>query len=388
MTEETRPDHSPLGASGAERWMNCPGSVGLLRELKLPPSDEPEYRRHGTAAHEANYACLTKGQDAWEVVGEKFNNTEVDAEMAEAMQVYLTECRSLITPDAKVYYEFGIDAPDFHKDFYGTLDFGCVAGTVMRVRDYKHGEGIAVDVEFNPQVMYYAYGLLRHHPEVTDVELGIVQPRITYQEPVKIWKTTAEAIRAWAENELKPAMDRTAMDNSLDAGPWCRFCPAKLVCPLMHGLWGAAIKTDPKFVVNLTDARLGQDYQYIQAVKFFIKAMEDETFRRLNKGDQIPGAKLVQKKANRVHKEGAAAIYTAAFGEEAMTKPELKSPAEIDKLGPKGKTLTREWAYTPQSGLTVALETDKRQGVKVQSTTEAFPNALAAGQTQEELKDE
>lgn len=358
--------------------MNCPGSVALLRELKLPVTDEPDYRRHGTAAHEANHHCFLNKLDAWEVMGQTFNHTEVDLEMAGAMQVYLDECRSLIEASSKVYYEFGVDAPEFHKDFYGTLDFGCVTGNTMRVRDYKHGEGIAVDVEFNPQVMYYAYGLLRHHPEVEVVELGIVQPRITFLDPIRIWTTTAETIRAWAENELKPAMDRTDLDIGLDAGPWCRFCPAKLVCPLMHSLYGAAMQTNPQVVVNMTDERLGTDYQYIQAVKFFIKAMEEETFRRLNQAIDVPGTKLVLKKANRVYKDGAAAVIQEKFGPEAFTVPALKSPAQIDALGPDGKKLTREWAYTPESGLTVAMASDKRAGVKVTSTVEAFAGALAA----------
>ncbi len=48
----------------------------------------------------------------------------------------------------------------------------------------------------------------------------------------------------------------------------------------------------------------------------------------------------------------------------------------IDALGPDGKKITREWAYTPESGYTVALEDDKRPGVKVQTTTEVFAVAL------------
>ena len=36
--------HSPLGASGAERWMNCPGSVNLIKSMVLPESDEEDYQ--------------------------------------------------------------------------------------------------------------------------------------------------------------------------------------------------------------------------------------------------------------------------------------------------------------------------------------------------------
>lgn len=382
---EALPEHSPLGASGAERWMNCPGSVNLLKRLGMvETSDEPDYRRNGTAAHEAANHCLVRKLDAWEVVGMTFHGTEVSVEMADTLQVYLDECRSHIGPDAKTYFEARFHAPELHPDCFGTTDFGAVNGNTLVIRDFKYGEGIAVEIDFNPQVKYYAYGLLREHPEVEIVDLGIVQPRIAYLEPVRTWQTSAVSIRQWAETELKPAMELTAVDHSLDAGPWCRFCPAKLVCPLMHSLFGAAMQTNTQVVINVTNEILGRNYQYLEALGFFVKAMKEETFRRLNKGDDVPHTKLVYKKANRVHKEGAVGVYIEAFGQEAYTEPTLKTPAQIDALGPKGKQLTREWAYTPKSGLTVALASDKRAGVKVQTTTEAFPNAAALGAEPEE----
>jgi hypothetical protein len=44
----------------------------------------------------------------------------------------------------------------------------------------------------------------------------------------------------------------------------------------------------------------------------------------------------------------------------------------MEKLGPDVKAWVGEYAYTPQTGLTVALADDKRVAVKVQSATEAF----------------
>lgn len=375
MSTEIRPAHSPLGASSAERWMACPGSVALLKELKLPESDEPDYRTLGTAAHAAACECLVKGLDAWEVMGQAFGEHEADDDLVNAVQVYLDEVRSLITPESKVYFEFRIDYPEFHKNFYGTTDCGVVTGDTLYIRDYKHGEGIAVDVEHNPQIMYYAFGLLRHHPRVMEVDMGIVQPRGFHPDGnIRVWRTSAGSIRSWAADTLKPAMDRTELDHSLDAGPWCRFCPAKLVCPLMTSLFGAACTADPQVIVNLSAESLGRSYQYVQAVKFYLKAMEDETFRRLNAGGSVPGTKLVMKKANRVWKEDAEEIFKSLDG--AYTAPELKSPAEMEKIGAEAKKLVRQYAYTPQTGLTVALEDDKRAAVKVTSTVEAFPGAL------------
>jgi len=378
MTTEIRPAHSPLGASGAERWMNCPGSVALLKQLDLPESAEPDYRANGTAAHSVIEMSLRKDTDTWELFGETMpNGVVVDNTIVEATQLFIDTVKELITPTATTYIEFGIDAPEFHHAFYGTLDFGLVDGTTMYINDYKHGEGIMVDVEYNPQIMYYAYGLLRHHPEVERVVCRIIQPRGFHPDgPVRVWETTADYIRYWAETELQPAMLRTELDSTLDAGDWCRFCPAKLVCPLMVSLFGAASTADPKLVIQLSDESLGRSYKFLPAVKHYLKALEEETFRRLNVGGLVPGIKLVLKKANRVFKTGADEVFKKTYPDLAFTTPELKSPAEMEKIGPEAKRLVHEWAYTPQTGLTVAPETDKRVAVKVESTVQIFGAAL------------
>src|SRR5208282_4985514 len=115
------PTHSPLGASSAERWMKCPGSVRLIQSLQLPETDEPDYRREGTAAHEAAAHCLRLDKDAWEVIGDNFFNTPVSVEMADAIQIYLDTVRPLQTPVAQVFIEYRISSSD-HELFYGTVD--------------------------------------------------------------------------------------------------------------------------------------------------------------------------------------------------------------------------------------------------------------------------
>lgn len=377
-TAAEQPEHSPLGASSAERWMNCSGSIALLKALELPESDEPDYRRDGTAAHDFNARLLKRGGDAWELIGETHENgAECTAEMAEAMQVYLDTARALITATSEVFIEYRISSP-LHPQFYGTVDCGIVDGSTLNVTDYKHGEGIVVEVEDNPQVMYYAYGLLGQLEDIDEVVLRIVQPRSFHVDgPVRVWSTTAAYICEWAETVLLPAMHRTELDDQLDAGPWCRFCPAKLVCPLMTSLFGAACNSNPKHVTNLNNASLGRSYQYAAAVKFYLKALDEETFRRLNLGQDVPGTKLVNKKANRVYKPGADAVFVARFGDKAYTPAVIKSPAQMELVDPEAKKLMGEWAYTPQTGLTVALESDKRVAVKVQSAVDAFGSAIA-----------
>lgn len=145
----------------------------------------------------------------------------------------------------------------------------------------------------------------------------------------------------------------------------------------MQSLFGAAMTADPRVKVNASNEALGRDFKYLAAVKHYIKAVEEEIYKRANRGLKVPGTKLVWKKANRVFKSGADEVFKNEFGDQAFTKPALKSPAEMEKVSAGAKTLVHEWAYTPQTGLTVADEDDNRPEVKVQTSTEAFAAALA-----------
>lgn len=375
------PAHSPLGASSAERWMNCPGSSSLLKLLKLAESDEPDYRRDGTLAHAQAALCLVEDQDGWEAIDamREGGMAEEDlAQAADAIQLYLDTVRPIMKVADYFEIEEKMYRPDLHPLYFGTADFHAYIEReeLLDLTDYKHGVGIAVDAESNVQLMYYAFGLLNRYPSCRRVRLRIVQPRAFHPlGPIREWEITAEDLAHWAETELLPKMREHEMNKELDAGPWCRFCPAKLVCPLLTGLFGAACKADPKEIINISDEALGRHYQLLQGVKFYTAALEKETLARLMASKNIAGTKLVAKKANRVWKPEAKTIIPARLGEAAFEPAEMKSPAAIEKLGGDAKALVAEWAYAPFNGLTVALYGDKRAAVNVQSLEERFRNA-------------
>lgn len=413
-----RDAHSKKGASSAERWMNCSGSTALIAAFELPETDEPDYRREGIAGHEAGAECLARGVDTWEIAGETYHETVIDADMAEAVQVYVDRVRPLIGDGPKsgryhneqFFIEAKLAAPEIHEAMFGSVDFGAlvsveIAATMnglpvmaelegfLDVTDLKMGEGIVVEPDDNAQMKYYAFMLIAtKFAELDDdfaVRLTIVQPRAFHHDgPVREWWTTVGDIKRWVVRDLLPAMHST--DNELQAGKWCRFCPAKLACPLLVSLFRAACTYDHKEVVSITSEALGLSYQKTEALKFYMKALEDEVYRRHMAGTDVPHTKLVNKKANRIFnptvtmkmegKDVEVPVLEAAkklFGDGAFTAPELKSPAELEKLGSKAKEFVKEQAYMPVTGLTVALEGDKRTGIKVQSAQERFGAALA-----------
>ncbi len=387
------PLHSPLGASSAERWIACPGSVRLLQLLGAAESDEEDWRTEGVAAHEAAAHCLVHGEDAWERVGEMHGEPAIAItdKLANPLQTYLDHCRRLKAArgdKAEEFIEYRVSS-NRHRLMYGTLDHGIIGltlgGIAIDLTDLKMGEGVYVEVEDNVQEMYYGFCLIdgletqhgRKFADTNAVNLHIVQPRFGGAEPVRTWETSVGTLKSWAHGVLIPAMKETELNDGLDAGPWCRFCPAKTVCPLLTAMFGAAMKANPKHTEGMSIQRLAMEYQAAKAVKIYITAVEKETFKLLSAGEEDPRVKMVKKRAIRAWRPGAEEETKAKFGPQAMTEPKLKSPAQIEEL-PGGPDWVKGKAFTPDTGLTVALATDPGTPVKVPKPAERFAGALAA----------
>jgi hypothetical protein len=296
-------------------------------------------------------------------------------ELCDPIQVYLDYCRTL---KGERYIEYGISSP-VHPQFYGTLDYGCY-GAALEIVDLKGGQGVMVEIEDNPQLKYYAFGLIDGLerstsglvPDDTEVGLTIVQPRGFHAAgPVRRWATTAGAIKGWVHGELVPAMNATAYDGSLQVGEWCRFCPAKLACPMLTALFKAAALANPKHLPDMSDDAIGQNFVLSAGVKHYVKALELEAYNRAMRGRAIPGGKLVHKRADRVWKDGAVDLAQARFGDDALTEREMKTPAQLEKL-PAAKDWVKEFAYTPQTGLKFTLATDSGAAVEVIAPAERF----------------
>ena len=377
--------HSPVGASGAERWMNCPGSVRLPGGAWMEPDEAPEYQTRGTSAHELAALCLTRSCDTWELMGEKISGVEVDGEIASGVQVYLDEIKRVRAeaPQGRAPVIELVEAHRIAKDHplcYGTLDFAAISGTYARLRDYKHGAGVVVEVEGNPQFLYYAFLLIDAYPQIEKINIGVVQPNAFHPDgPVRTWEVTAADVRRWAQTDMLPALAKAVSEAAgleLMPGDWCRFCPKKLGCPALHGLYKAAVTTDVEALPELDTQSLGRTYALLPQVKQFIAAVEAEIYRRLNAGEKCDAAKLVYKKTDRVWKPEAEGIFTDRFGAKAYSQPALLSPAQMEKVDPDAKEMVREYAYTPVAGTTVALRSDKRSEVTVRTSTEVFGDAV------------
>ena len=283
--------------------MNCTGSPDLC-EGKV--SATSRFALEGTEAHTYAEHKLT---------GKGIQNSG-DPDMDDAVDVYVKYCRQLISEADDYVIEKKITLNNLYWDskppeeLFGTVDFGAAVGTTLHVVDYKHGKGIPVDAEDNPQIVYYALGLFfamtkGNEKRFTDVELTIIQPRAPHKDgPVRTWYISVEELMAWGK-ALKGKIDKIAENNTLlVAGTWCRFCPSMGDCPEAHRKavegarldFGAVPKTKPE---TLTDDDLTAILNGMEYAQSWLTAIASEAQGRLERGGKLKGWKLVAKRAIR-----------------------------------------------------------------------------------------
>lgn len=390
-------EHSPLGGSAAHRFMNCEGSFLLQREqIEVGQFEniESEYAKLGTAAHELGAKAIATGMEPFEFLGEEFNGYVAgwpDGISLDAIQVYFSECMGILArrkEQGHMLLEDTIHLPEIHPLLRGTVDFGFWSmSDGIFLRDYKNGEGIGVSAPMNKQLLYYGYLMIlkilgdgHGLPRDMRVSLGIVQPNFygVFEAP-DVWETTVGFVLDWGMNELLPRMKslfelRVPREFMVFVpGEHCQFCPVLLDCPKMQEAFIAYADAEEDFIAMLTDEELDRFYGMREQARRFMKALETTVHHRLVTGGRIPNAKLVEKKVARVWRPGAAAALKEAFGDKAFTTPEIKSPAQIEKLSSRGKELALEWGYKPESaGLSVAPLSDPRPEAKPRTNAEVF----------------
>jgi hypothetical protein len=312
-----------------------------------------------------------------------WNGITFDASEVTSMQTFVDRVRSEFARikeeegSAHLFIEHGLGHPEIHELFYGKLDAGVIANSHAKIFDYKHGEGVAVDVEENAQVRYYGAGFVYDRHEILTIEYEIVQPRAFHPlGPVRTWSEPVKELLFWLKHTLVPAMNRADPRHPYPEwrefvlGEHCRFCSATLSCKARQQQLTKLAEGVPS-MQSATNAELAELLSKIPHARAVIKAAEAEGLRRMQDGQDIPDFKLVRSKTVRKWKEGAEQVARDCFGTDAYNT-ELKSPAQMEKVV-GAQPLVDEWAYSPEGGLSIAPAGDKRTAIAVKRLSEGYP---------------
>ena len=363
-------EHSPVGGSGAKRWMECPGSVGLIEAERIHRvgGDGGEYAAEGTAAHEMAEAALRDGKDPWELIGDR---PEWTSDMAVQVQVFTDYCRSLEgvgNAEVKLQHE---DIPLFR----GTADYLNLGPAGVTVVDLKFGQGVLIDAD-TPQLKYYGYlALLSFDADLhnitaeTPVNLVIVQPRRLDEDGQAIRGATMTVgeLRAWGEDVLTPALLRALDDGgqTLKAGEHCQFCEAAPRCAALREVMLSGGQMARTAALQPYKERLFYLGEFLAIYELMTKVrsqIADAAHAELSAGRPVPGFKLVAGRGSRHWKEGATEQMESEFGEKAFAPAPQLTPAQLEKL-PGGADFSKEWSISIPGKPRVALESERGKDI-------------------------
>lgn len=396
--------HCELSPSSAYRWTACPGSVQLLR--KVPKGKSSAYADEGTAAHEFAEGFLRDEVGTsipLDYIGEKLYTPSgqqivIDQEFAEAVQVYVEYCQRLMVMSSwdAVERPITLGPIDPPAPMFGTADYVAVVGTTLHVVDLKFGRGVLVEAVGNLQALYYALGaFLSLDPDrakpLREVTITIVQPRAEHRDGhVRSWTLPVEDLLDQALGLFDAAKRALAPGAPLTAGKHCRFCAAQGVCPeasrtaleVARNEFGVIDTLTPPAPQTLSLEQIAELMGKFDDVEKWMSAVRAYAQEAAERGETLPGWKLVERRANR---KWSSEAELKKWGEDAgvcvYSDPEVMSPAQLEKsLGKANKHLfPADLVVRQSSGLSLAPEWDKRPAVHAVPATAEF-SAIEQGE--------
>lgn len=368
--------------------MTCAGSIRMSRGLENKSS---KYAEEGTEAHALAELILRSRLNPGDA---ELHAQAAEAQllattdMLDAVYVYVDKVMSYAASGFEVVIlleqRVTLDALGMAAPVFGTSDLVAYVPALRRliVGDYKHGAGVAVEVDDNPQLKIYALAAwlsiaLARHWVIESIESWICQPRKEHDAgPVRtqnydLWELVdfADDVMAAVEATLEP-------DAPLVPGEHCQFCPAKALCPARLNMVSGVVDV-PEFqglpsIQAMSVEKAAEILAVAERIKFadWLDDVRGFLQQHAEAGNAVPGFKLVAKRANRSWKASDAEIVEALSGVAASKdlyeypEPHLKSPAQVEKIVGK-KNLPASLVVKESSGNNLVLESAKGAAISV-----------------------
>lgn len=358
-------DHAVLSASSSERWLHCPPSARLCEVYEDKGSD---FAAEGTDAHAL---CEYRLKQALGLPAENpienlswYNEEMEDCATGYAAYVMeLFESAKQTCSDPVVLIEQRVDFSRWVKDGFGTADCILIADGTLNICDYKHGKGVEVSAEENPQMMLYALGALEIFDGIYDIDtvrMTIFQPR---KSNVSVYEMAKDDLLEWANTELVQKA-QLAYDGQGDfsCGEWCRFCKAKAECRKRAEANLALAKYDFEKPVLLDDDEVSDILGKVDALTAWAADVKEYALQQAINGKEWTGWKLVEGRSNRKYINDAVVATTVEnAGFDPYERKVLGITAMQKMLGKsRFEELLAPYIEKPQGKPALVPESDKR----------------------------
>lgn len=372
-------EHAVLSASSANRWLHCPPSVRLSEGYMDKAS---VFAMEGTSAHEL---CEYKLRNALGMEAENptenldFYNTEME-ECAEGYATYileLVEKAKETCSDPVVMVEQRVDFSRYVPEGFGTADCIIIADDILNIVDYKHGKGVEVSAENNPQMKLYALGALELFDclyDISKVQMTIFQPRLSN---VSVFVMNKADLLNWANDELTTKAELAFEGKGeLCCGEWCKFCKAKSNCKERAKVNMEMAQYEFRKSSLLTDEEVVDILSKVDELTAWASDVKNFALEQAVRGKQWPGWKVVEGRSNRKYTdEGAVAQVVKNAGYNPYDE-KIMGITNMTKMLGKGKfnELLGDFVERPQGKPTLVPEDDNRP--KINTAKEDFKEEI------------
>lgn len=293
-------EHANLSASASARWLACPPSACLEQQF---PNKSSSFAEEGTLAHafcEAKLRQRLLGEfaDLDALRADPLYSTEIDTCSDEYADYVMSLCADRDCAPI-VGIEIRLDMSDAVPDGFGTGDCVLVWPDSIDVVDYKHGKGVFVNAEKNPQLRLYGYGALRKYGmiyAIKTVRTHVFQPRL---DNVGSETLGTDELLGWIEWVKMRASLAAAGDGEFCAGDHCRFCRARAVCRARSKELSALTDFGYAQPPVLTDEEVGEVLTRGRHLAAWVSDLESYARERILNGGNVPGWKVVSGRSTR-----------------------------------------------------------------------------------------
>lgn len=387
-------EHALLSASSASRWLTCTASPRFEAQF---PETTSEYAEEGRLAHSfCELKVLKKFTTSIKPSAYKTRLNKLKKEplytdeMDRTSDLYvehLTEKAMGYDSTPLVNAEVRVDFSEYVPDGFGTCDCIMIGGDLLDITDYKHGKGVPVSAEGNPQMRLYALGALKKYEPfyggmIKRVRMTIDQPRI--QSELSSETITVDELKTWGETIKPIAQMAFSGFGEFKPGDHCRFCRGKAQCraradvntaledfkdcllPTAKNIEQAQQNAGTDAPAMLTNDEIGDLLVRGQHLVQWYNDLEAYALNALLNGGEIAGWKVVAGRSNRTFSDqeaALAAVIAAGYDESLVYERKPKTLTGLEELMGKKDFAEKigQFVVKPLGKPTLAPMSDKRE---------------------------